>query len=116
MSPVRNLRAWLITILRNFYLNSHARRQGRVRLWVSGEEEHVLTPALAPPQPDVVALQELWRALAALPDPQREALLLVSVEGLSYEEAADVLEVPIGTVRSRISRARSKLLSLSGEG
>ena len=112
--PGTNLRAWLIAIVRNFYLNAYARRR-RERAWSSAEEELALTPSIMASQADRVALNELWSALDSLPAEQREVILLVAVEGLSYEEAAAVMRVPIGTIRSRLNRARAKLLCLSGE-
>jgi RNA polymerase sigma-70 factor, ECF subfamily len=114
-TPGSNLRAWLRTILRNFYFNAYARRAGRIRSWRSDEEEIASGPSTEASQPHSVALTELWQALCALPLEQREVILLVGVEELSYEEAAAVLQVPIGTIRSRLSRARGKLLHLSGE-
>ena len=114
-TPGSNLRAWLMTILRNFYFNAHARKAGRIRSWQSDEEEIAYTPSTEAPQTHAVALADLWQALCALPPEQREAVLLVGMEELPYEEATAVLQVPVGAVRSRLSRARAKLLSLSGE-
>lgn len=110
--PGTNLRAWLSVILRNYYLNEYVRPSGRIRLWRSDEEEAVGAPVAPASQLGTVALNELWQALMSLPDEQREALLLVGVEGLKYEEAAEILDIPVGTVRSRISRARARLLRM----
>ena len=111
-----NLRAWLLAILRNFYFNNDVRRAGRERQWASEEEERANHPISVPAQTDAVALLELEQAMIRLPDEQREVVLLVGAEGMSYEEAAQLLALPIGTVRSRLSRARQRLLSLMGEG
>ena len=80
-------------------------------------EDGDLPEAGAAVQEDRVALRDLERALWQLPEDQRVALLLVGMEGMSYEEAARVLDVPIGTVRSRLSRGRKSLrLRLDGRG
>lgn len=111
-----NLRAWLIAILRNYYFNNDVRRSGRERQWASDDEERAHHPVTVPSQTDAIALRELEKAMMALPEEQREVLVLVGAEGMSYEEAAELLSLPIGTVRSRLSRARQRLLSLMGEG
>lgn len=113
--PGTNVRAWLLAILRNYFYNNDVRRGGRERPFASPEEEATLAPAIAPPQPHAVALREMERAILSLPDDQREVLLLIGVEGMSYEEAAQMLAVPVGTVRSRLSRARQRLLALMGD-
>jgi RNA polymerase sigma-70 factor (ECF subfamily) len=71
-------------------------------------------PSTPAPQPGRIALAEMSRAIDLLPDEQREALLLVVLEGLSYAEAADILKIPAGTLMSRLSRARSALRTLTG--
>ena len=111
-----NLRAWLLAILRNYYFNNDIRRGGRERQWASEEEERAHQPVSVPSQTDTIALLELEQAMLALPEEQREVLLLVGAEGMSYEEAAELLSLPIGTIRSRLSRARQRLLVLMGEG
>jgi RNA polymerase sigma-70 factor (ECF subfamily) len=103
------LAPWLLGILRHRFIDGwrSARRDERAR-----DDLARLSPAGAPPQQEqAFRLAELERALAALPDDQREALHLVAVEGLSYQSAAEILEVPIGTLMSRISRARLRLRS-----
>jgi RNA polymerase sigma-70 factor (ECF subfamily) len=101
-------RPWVFSILHNLALSAlrqRARRGEHIALDASGEG------ALATPARQVESVQhrDLLRALDALPDDQRAALLLVSVEDLSYAQAAEALDVPIGTVMSRIARARAKL-------
>lgn len=107
-----DLRAWLFTILHNQYVN-YVRRSVRegasVGLSVS---EPVLTRA--PQQNQRLELRDIERAIAKLPDEQRSTILLVGLEGMRYEEVAAVLEVPVGTVRSRLSRGRDALRKLVG--
>ena len=109
-----NLRAWLFVILRNGFI-SETRRARRVDLQDGLPADH---PALTTSsgQEASIRLRELSEAFKKLPCNQREILHLVCVEGLKYEEAAEVLGVKIGTVRSRLSRARSVLRArLEGE-
>ena len=100
-----NLRAWLFTILRNAHLNN-CRRNQRYGVTSIDERPAAFEQPSPSAQADVVALKQLERCLLNIPAEQREALLLVVVEGMTYEEAAEVMEVPIGTIRSRVSRAR----------
>lgn len=71
-------------------------------------------PGMPAPQPGRIALAEMARALERLPDEQREALLLVVLEGASYQEAAGILGIPAGTLMSRLGRARAALRTLTG--
>jgi RNA polymerase sigma-70 factor (ECF subfamily) len=107
--PDGDARAWVFAILHNLAVNRlrQAARRG-VHVALEGSAD----PALASPpaQEDALRHADLLRALDTLPLDQRSVLLLVSVEGLSYEQAARVLDIPIGTVMSRLSRARQKLL------
>ena len=109
--PGTNLRAWLFTILRNAYLN-HCRRDQRYHFSSLDDSENAWDSPTPSSQADVVALKELERRLMMIPAAQREALLLIVVEGMTYEEAAVVMNVPVGTIRSRISRARRALMFL----
>ena len=110
-----NMKAWLFTILRNdFY--SKMRKKGREISDPDGAYSDKL--AVHPPQHGSMDLQDMKRALAKLPDDQREAIILVGASGLSYEEAAEVCGCAIGTVKSRVSRARTALqdiLQIAGE-
>lgn len=102
--PDANALHWLFGIVRHAWLDELRARQRRQRLFAPpelGEDAAIPDAAL-----EGVALQ---RALATLPDEQRLAVGLVLVEGLSYKEAADVLDVPIGTLTSRLARARAAL-------
>lgn len=109
--PGTNLRAWLFTILRNeFY--SQMRKRGRE----ISDADGALTAAMAthPEQAGKLDMQDFQKALAQLPDDQREAIVLVGATGLSYEEAAEVCGCAVGTVKSRVSRARARLGDLLG--
>ncbi|MGF6533084.1 MULTISPECIES: sigma-70 family RNA polymerase sigma factor [Paraburkholderia] len=111
--PNSNLRAWLLTILRHLYID-----QLRVRREVTVDEETAPWRDLAAPPGEVdgLVLRDLQRALYCLPIEQREVLLLVCVEELTYQEASIALGVPIGTVMSRLSRAREHMRVLLTEG
>ena len=106
-----NLRAWLFTILHNQHVN-HVRRS--VREGVSVDLEDAPTMTAEPVATTRLELRDLERALAKLPAEQREVILLVGLEGMAYEEVAEVLGIPAGTVRSRLSRARDALRRLMG--
>lgn len=101
--------AWLITILRNQYY-SEGRKSGREVSDPDGD--YAASLEAGPHQNSTLELQEFLSALQVLPDDQREALILVGASGYSYEEAADLLGVKIGTVKSRVSRARLRLEAL----
>jgi RNA polymerase sigma-70 factor (ECF subfamily) len=77
-------------------------------------DEMTVEPSTPAAQPGHLALAEVGRALAQLPDDQREALLLVVVEGQSYADAATILGIPAGTLMSRLGRARAALRTLTG--
>lgn len=107
-----DLRAWLFTILHNQYVN-HVRRAVREGAAVGlSDSEPLLTSA--PNQSKRLELRDLERAIARLPEEQRSVLLLVGLEGMRYEEVAQVLDVPVGTIRSRLSRGREMLRQLMG--
>lgn len=108
-----NFRAWVLTIVRNqFY--SDKRRSWRQAEWDQELAERTL-PAVDN-QEQIVALDELRRALAELPDDQREALILVGAGGYSYEEASEICGCAVGTVKSRVSRARLALEGIMKAG
>lgn len=106
-----NLRAWLFTILRNTYYSLY-RRRGREVQDVDGL--HAERMAVPPAQDGAVDLADFRLALAKLPEEQREVLILVGATGLSYEEAAEICGVAVGTVKSRLNRARGRLAELLG--
>lgn len=109
--PGTNLRAWLFTILHNQHV-SDVRRAAREVVTVSVEDAPTLTTQ--PNAYDVLRLRDLRAEMDRLPIEQREAILLIGLEGLPYEDAAKVLNVPIGTIRSRLSRGRDQLRKLMG--
>jgi RNA polymerase sigma factor (sigma-70 family) len=101
-----DLRAWLFTVMHNVYVN----QLRALRPAASFDEE---MPELAlPARTDTLELRDLDAAIRRLPTDQREVLLLVALEEMSYEEAAGTLGIPIGTVMSRLARAREKLRSM----
>ena len=109
-----NIRAWLFTILHNLHLNAARHRRampGIVPLEAAG-----LEPPVRPTQEDDLEALSVWQAFCSLPEPQRAAILLVTLEEMSYEEAAAVLGIPIGTLMSRIHRGREKLRRLIDQG
>jgi RNA polymerase sigma-70 factor (ECF subfamily) len=107
-----DLRAWLFTILHNRHI-SHARRTARQRdivqlqKWKPGS-------AASPNQIVRLELRDLERAIARLPEEQRSVILLVGLEGMRYDEVALVLNLPVGTVRSRVFRGRASLRVMTG--
>jgi RNA polymerase sigma-70 factor (ECF subfamily) len=105
-----DLRAWLFTILHNLHVNE-VRRAMREGNNMAVEE---MAPLLTVPSNATAALllRDLERAIARLPEEQRQVILLVGLEGMRYEEVARTLDVPIGTVRSRLSRGRETLRRL----
>jgi RNA polymerase sigma-70 factor (ECF subfamily) len=109
-----DLRAWLFTILHNQYVNQVRRAVREGTAVALSDAEPVLISA--PNQDKRLELRDLERALAKLPEEQQSALLLVGMEGMSYEEVAAVLDVPVGTIRSRLSRGREALRQLMGRG
>lgn len=109
-----DLRAWLFTILHNQYIN-HVRRTAREGAAVGLSEREPLL-ACAPQQGGRLELRDLERAITKLPPVQRSVVLLVGLEGMSYGEVAAVLDVPVGTIRSRLSRGREALRRLTGIG
>ena len=105
--PDGDLRAWLFTLMHNLYLNQ--RRSAARGQWLDIDS---LSETLAAPEDSSDAALDLERCLQRLPAEQRAVLLLVSVEDMSYADTARVLQLPLGTVMSRLSRARSRLREL----
>jgi RNA polymerase sigma-70 factor (ECF subfamily) len=112
-APGTNLKAWLFTILRNqFY--SDRRRAWRQAPWDQDAAERI--PGSSNEQAWAAELSDTARALTCLSDEQREALILVGAGGFSYEDAAAICKCAVGTVKSRVARARKTLLAiLDGE-
>lgn len=108
--PGTDLRAWLFTILHNQHVND-VRRSVREGVSVAVEEvASVLT--VHPNAYATLQLRDLEAAIEKLPQEQRQVILLVGLEGMRYEEVAAILQVPVGTVRSRLSRGRDQLRRL----
>lgn len=105
--PGTNLRAWLFTLMHNQYVND-VRRGHRDAGAIDIDDVSAALVATTDPTASR-QLYELERALGQLPTEQREVILLVGLEGLSYEDAAAILALPVGTVRSRLSRGREAL-------
>ena len=108
LDPGGNLRAWLFTILQNV-LRGEWRRRRRSPVRHEVPLENAPEPVRSGGQLEVASLNELTAAIRKLPPRFREVLMLCGVEGFDYEEAATILGVPVGTIRSRLSRARALL-------
>ena len=106
-----SLRAWLFTILRNTYYSQYRKRSREVQ-----DSDGVYSRGIAVEgdQESHLDLVDFRKALAKLPAEQREVLMMVGASGLSYEEAAAICDVEIGTIKSRLSRARTRLSELLG--
>jgi len=102
-----DLRAWLFTVMHNVHVNKVRATRATDTL-----DDEMPELALRPPQGDALVVRDLDRAIALLPAEQRSVLLLVTLEDMSYDEVARTLGIPIGTVMSRLSRAREKLRAL----
>lgn len=105
-----NLRAWLFVILRNMHVNTL--RKAANRMTTHGLDDEDCAMATAACQEDAIVMRDLQRALAQLSPQDRIVISLIGVEGVSYAEAAETLDVAIGTVKSRLSRARNRLRAL----
>lgn len=112
--PVRDLRAYLFATMHNVVID--ASRKHRSRADHVPIDDVLATLALPASQPRRLEMRALIQGLAALPEQQREVVLLIGLEGMSYLEAARVLGVPIGTVMSRLSRGREALRQLMTQG
>jgi len=113
--PGTSLNAWLFTILRNLFHSEYRKRRREVE---DPDNLHVGRLASEPAQDGYVDLQDFRLALNTIPPDQREALLLVGASGFSYDEAATICGCAVGTIKSRVNRARVRLadlLSLGGE-
>lgn len=112
--PVRDLRAYLFATMHNVFIDSRRNRRNRaVHVPI---DDVMATLSLPASQTKRLEIRDLIQALAALPEQQREVVLLVGLEGMSYLETARVLDVPIGTVMSRLSRGREALRQLMTHG
>lgn len=107
--PGTNLRAWLFTILRNTFYSAHRKTRREVS---DPDGIHAARRATKPEHDGRLAMNDFRAAFEKLPDEQREALILVGASGFSYEEAAEMTGVAVGTVKSRANRGRKRLAEL----
>lgn len=112
-TPGTNMNAWLFTILRNQFYSEMRKAKREVE---DADGVHAATMTALPAQEGVVDLQRLRERLDRIPAAQRMALMLVGAEGYTYEEAAEMLRCRVGTVKSRVSRARACLAEALGIG
>lgn len=109
--PGTNLSAWMFTILRNLFRSEYRKRRREVE---DADGSHVYSLKSPPEQYSRMEFAEFSRAFAELPPDQREALLLVGASGFSYEEAAVICGTALGTIKSRVHRARLRLAETLG--
>jgi len=109
-----DLRAWMFTIMHNLHVN--AVRQGSRRPPVVSLADWDGDTALRPVQEIAAEVRGVVEALALLPVEQRQVILLVGLEGFTYQEVAKVVGIPVGTVMSRLFRGRQRLREITGEG
>jgi RNA polymerase sigma-70 factor (ECF subfamily) len=107
--PGTNMPAWLFTILRNLFRSEYRKRRREVE---DPDGSYAETLKSQPEQPGRVEFKEFRDALAKLPPDQREALILVGASGFSYEEASTICGCAVGTIKSRVNRARTRLANL----
>jgi len=101
-----NLKAWLFTILRNTYFSERRKRKREVE---DADGSYAARLSSRPEQDGHMDMRDFQEALSQLPDDQREALILVGAAGFSYEEAAEISRCAVGTIKSRVNRARNRL-------
>ena len=106
--PARPLRAWLYAVLRNLYISS-LRRTGRSGVIKTVDDLQNGEGGVAPEQEDRLSVTSVSEALDRLASQHREVIVLIALEEMSYRDAAEILGIPLGTVMSRLSRAREQL-------
>jgi len=106
--PGSDLRAWLFTIMHNVFVNQVRSKRSEIEKTM----EELPVVAVRATQSDSLEIADVERALRALPDEQREVLILVAIEEMTYDEVSRALAIPIGTVMSRLSRARERMRRL----
>jgi RNA polymerase sigma-70 factor (ECF subfamily) len=109
-----DVRAWLFTIMHHHFISQMRRRRSRPTPEPL-DDHHENAVGLRPVQEDALHWRDLQRGLQLLPEEQRSVILLVSVEDMSYAEAAQVLDVPVGTIMSRLARGRERLRQHTGQ-
>ncbi|MBK5960224.1 RNA polymerase subunit sigma [Rhodoplanes elegans] len=107
--PGTNMSAWLFTILRNLFRSEYRKRRREVP---DSDGTYADSMKTQPEQSSKVEFEEFREALGKLPPDQREALVLVGASGFSYEEAAEICGCAVGTIKSRVNRARTRLAEL----
>jgi RNA polymerase sigma-70 factor (ECF subfamily) len=107
--PGSNMSAWLFTILRNLFRSEYRKRRREVE---DADGSYAETLKSQPEQASRVEFEEFRAALNKLPQDQREALILVGASGFSYEETAEICGCAVGTIKSRVNRARNRLAEL----
>jgi RNA polymerase sigma-70 factor (ECF subfamily) len=112
-APGTNMKAWVFMILRNQFYSDKRRSWRQMPLDMEVAENTLI--ATSNPS-GAIELDELRRAMSTLPDEHREALILVGIAGLPYEEAAMICGCPVGTIKSRVCRARARLAELLDSG
>jgi RNA polymerase sigma-70 factor (ECF subfamily) len=105
--PGTDIRAWMFTILHNIHINNQRQRRTRADYQELDDDQPEM--ATAPTQERSLEIRDLARALQLLPESQRQVVLLVGLEGMNYKSVAAVLDIPIGTVMSRLHRGREAL-------
>jgi RNA polymerase sigma-70 factor, ECF subfamily len=106
-----NLKAWLFTILRNTYFSERRKRKREVE---DADGSYAANLSTHPEQHGHMDMQDFRAVLVRLPDDQREALILVGAAGFSYEEAAEICNCAVGTIKSRVNRARNRIADMLG--
>ena len=109
------LDSWMYKIMRNMWIDEARARQRRAKTFAPEEEGADIGDAGDARMEAVVELNAVERAMSRLPDEQREVIALVLIEGLAYKEAAEILDIPMGTLTSRLVRGRNALLAELGE-
>jgi RNA polymerase sigma-70 factor (ECF subfamily) len=112
--PGTRLDSWMMRIMRNIWIDETRARTRRSETFIA--EDAGLSVGSSGGQEETVTLSVIERGLRTLPNEQREAVLLVMVEGYSYREAAEIVGCPVGTLNSRLVRGRDALLAWLGEG
>ena len=111
--PGTNFRAWIFTILRNTFLSSRSNLEQRMTVEMVADEDCSAIPATSSTPESVLighsSIHAVWSAIEQLSVPLREVILLCDVENASYREIAEILSIPIGTVMSRLARARKRV-------
>lgn len=113
-TPGTNLRAWLFRIMHNLYIDRIRSQESRIERCSIEDADRSLS--YAPNQANSVELRKVLAAVDELPPEQRSVLMMVALEGLKYVEVAEILDIPLGTVMSRLTRAREAVRTRLGEG